>query len=81
MGKDKKAKKRSTGLAEDILDSKTVKSSGRVKQRRERQGESEETVREQKMIMSCRFMFFEKEIRNLRGETKRQCSQFLIIRK
>ena len=45
MGKDKKARKRSTGLAEDILDSKTVKLSGRIKQRRERQGESEETVR------------------------------------
>lgn len=77
MGKDKKAKKRSTGLTEDILDSKTVKSSGRVKQRRERQGESEETVREQKMIKTtllCRFMFFEKEIRNFRGETKGQCS-------
>ena len=45
MGKDKKAKKRSTGLTEDILESKTVKPSGRLKQRRERQGESDDTVR------------------------------------
>lgn len=45
MGKDKKAKKRSTGLTEDILESKTVRPSGRTKQRRERQGESDDTVR------------------------------------
>lgn len=45
MGKDKKAKKRLTGLTEDILESKTVKPSGRSKQRRERQGESDDTVR------------------------------------
>ena len=43
MGKDKKAR-RSVGLAEDILESRTVKPSGRSKQRRERQGESEDTV-------------------------------------
>ena len=45
MGKDKKTKKRSVGLTEDILESKTVKPSGRLKQRRERQGESDDTVR------------------------------------
>lgn len=45
MGKDKKTKKRSVGLTEDILESKTVKPSGRFKQRRERQGESDDTVR------------------------------------
>jgi len=45
MGKDKKGKRRTTGLAEDILESKTVKPSGRLKQRRERQGESDDTVR------------------------------------
>ena len=45
MGKEKKAKKRLTGLTEDILESKTVKPSGRSKQRRERQGESDDTVR------------------------------------
>ena len=45
MGKDKKTKKRSIGLTEDILESKTVKPSGRFKQRRERQGESDDTVR------------------------------------
>lgn len=45
MGKDKKAKKRSTGLTEDILESNTVRPSGRTKQRRERQGESEDAVR------------------------------------
>ena len=45
MGKDKKAKKRSTGLTEDILESKAVRPSGRSKQRRERQGESDDTVR------------------------------------
>ncbi|KAL9979229.1 hypothetical protein ACROYT_G016860 [Oculina patagonica] len=49
MGKDKKAKKRSTGLAEDILESKTVRPSGRSKQRRERQGESEDTYVEEKL--------------------------------
>lgn len=47
MGKDKK--KRSTALTEDILESKTVKPSGRVKQRRERQGESEDTYVEEKL--------------------------------
>ena len=45
MGKDKKSRKRLTGLTEDILESKTVKQSGRVKQRRERQGEKDDTVR------------------------------------
>ena len=45
MGKDKKTKKRSVGLTEDILESKSVKPSGRLKQRRERQGESDDTVR------------------------------------
>lgn len=49
MGKDKKAKKRSTGLTEDILESKTVKPSGRLKQRRERQGESDDTYVEEKL--------------------------------
>jgi len=49
MGKDKKAKKRSTGLTEDILESKTVKPSGRSKQRRERQGESDDTYVEEKL--------------------------------
>ena len=45
MGKDKKGKKRSTGLTEDILESKNVRPSGRTKQRKDRQGESEDTVR------------------------------------
>lgn len=45
MGKDKKGKKRSTGLTEDILESKSVRPSGRTKQRKDRQGESEDTVR------------------------------------
>jgi len=49
MGKDKKAKKRSTGLTEDILESKTVKPSGRSKQRRERQGELDDTYVEEKL--------------------------------
>lgn len=44
MGKDKKARKRLAGLTEDILASRTAKPSGRVKQRRERQGETDETV-------------------------------------
>lgn len=44
MGKDKKARKRLAGLTEDILSSRTAKPSGRVKQRRERQGETDETV-------------------------------------
>lgn len=45
MGKDKKGKKRSTGLTEDILESKSVRPSGRTKQRKDRQGEAEDTVR------------------------------------
>jgi len=49
MGKDKKGKRRTTGLAEDILESRTVKPSGRLKQRRERQGESEDTYVEEKL--------------------------------
>ncbi|XP_020612923.1 bystin-like [Orbicella faveolata] len=49
MGKDKKAKKRSTGLTEDILESKTVRPSGRSKRRRERQGESDDTYVEEKL--------------------------------
>ncbi|CAH3170687.1 unnamed protein product [Porites lobata] len=49
MGKDKKTKKRSVGLTEDILESKTVKPSGRLKQRRERQGESDDTYVEEKL--------------------------------
>lgn len=49
MGKDKKTKKRSTGLTEDILESKAVRPSGRSKQRRERQGESDDTYVEEKL--------------------------------
>lgn len=49
MGKDKKSRKRLTGLTEDILESKTVKQSGRVKQRRERQGEKDDTYVEEKL--------------------------------
>ncbi|XP_068690177.1 bystin-like isoform X2 [Montipora foliosa] len=49
MGKDKKSRKRLTGLTEDILESKTAKQSGRVKQRRERQGEKDDTYVEEKL--------------------------------
>ncbi|XP_029181387.2 bystin-like isoform X2 [Acropora millepora] len=49
MGKDKKARKRLAGLTEDILSSRTAKPSGRVKQRRERQGETDETYVEDKL--------------------------------
>lgn len=49
MGKDKKGKKRSTGLTEDILESKNVRPSGRTKQRKDRQGESEDTFVEEKL--------------------------------
>ena len=54
MGKDKKAKRRSTGLTEDILESKTVRPSGRSKQRRERQGESDDAVR----VFLIKLIFF-----------------------
>lgn len=49
MGKDKKARKRLAGLTEDILSSRTAKPSGRVKQKRERQGETDETYVEDKL--------------------------------
>jgi hypothetical protein len=44
MGKDKKEKKHKGGLAEDIIDDKTVKPSRRSKIRKERQAEKDETV-------------------------------------
>ena len=44
MGKDKKEKKRKSGLADDILEGDKLKASSRVKQRKARQGEGEETV-------------------------------------
>jgi len=44
MGKDKKEKRHKGGLTEDIIGDKTVKSSKRVKQRRERQAEKDEMV-------------------------------------
>ena len=51
MGKDKK--KRTSGLADDILEGGKVKPSGRVKQRRARQGEGEDAVRSE--LQSPRF--------------------------
>ncbi|XP_031575104.1 bystin-like [Actinia tenebrosa] len=49
MGKDKKERRHKGGLAEDIIDDKTVKTSRRTKQRRERQAEKDETYVEEKL--------------------------------
>ncbi|KAK3713149.1 hypothetical protein QZH41_010041 [Actinostola sp. cb2023] len=49
MGKDKKDKRHKGGLTEDIIGDQTVKSYKRVKQRRERQAEKDESYVEDKL--------------------------------